>query len=96
MTIRSFLSHHRRTVRSLKTGLLSIAVLFIVIIGFGRSPALAVTPRHYTDLQFPPAPEVKLPEYTRYQLPNGLMAYLVEDHELPLVSGTALIRTCNS
>jgi zinc protease len=30
-----------------------------------------------------------------YTLPNGLRLYLLEDHELPLVSGTALVRTGN-
>ncbi len=49
--------------------------------------------KHYTDLQLPPLPEVKLPKYERYVLNNGMVVYLMEDHELPLVSGTAAIRT---
>ena len=28
-------------------------------------------------------------------LPNGMKLYLLEDHELPVVSGTALVRTGN-
>ncbi|MEO1145290.1 MAG: pitrilysin family protein [Cyanobacteria bacterium J06638_22] len=48
---------------------------------------------HYDQLAFPPLPEVQLPDYTRFELDNGLVAYLVEDHELPLVSGSATIRT---
>jgi zinc protease len=55
--------------------------------------ALASTAKHYTDLVFPPLPALQLPKYTRFQLKNGLIVYLMEDHELPLVSGTALIRT---
>ncbi|MDP5015931.1 MAG: insulinase family protein [Dolichospermum sp.] len=53
----------------------------------------ATTAKHYTDLKFPPVSAVKLPKYERYVLENGLVVYLMEDHELPLVTGTALIRT---
>lgn len=49
-----------------------------------------VTPKHYTDLVLPPLAKVKLPKYSTFQLPNGITVYLVEDHELPLVSGLAL------
>ncbi|MBD1846092.1 insulinase family protein [Cyanobacteria bacterium FACHB-63] len=56
-------------------------------------PAIADTPKHYTDLKFSPPPEVRVPEYTRFQLQNGMIVYLMEDHELPLVSGTALVKT---
>ena len=51
------------------------------------------TAKHYTELDFPSLPEVKLPDYERYQLDNGMVVYLMEEHELPLVSGTAIIRT---
>ncbi|MEW5858310.1 MAG: insulinase family protein, partial [Cyanobacteriota bacterium] len=56
-------------------------------------PAVADTARHYTELKFPPLPEIQVPPYTRYQMDNGMIVYLMEDHELPLVSGTAMIRT---
>ncbi|KAM3100163.1 M16 family metallopeptidase [Phormidesmis sp. 146-12] len=56
-------------------------------------PASADVPKHYTDLKFSSPPEIKLPDYTRFQLQNGMIVYLMEDHELPLVSGTALVRT---
>jgi zinc protease len=69
--------------------LLAIALL----IGLGRSPAQATPARHYTELEFGPPPEITLPDYTRYELENGLVVYLVEDHELPLVSGSALFHT---
>jgi zinc protease len=68
------------------------AIILTVLIG-GRSPALAVTPRHYTDLQLPPPPAIKIPDYIRFQLANGLTVFLLENHELPLVGGTAMIRT---
>lgn len=77
----------------LKYGLSALLVVGVIVGGFGRSAALAVTPQHYTDLELPPAPEVAVPDYTRYALDNGIQVYLLEDHELPLVYGTATIRT---
>lgn len=55
-------------------------------------PSAAATARHYTELEFPPFPELRLPDSTRVELDNGMVVYLVEDHELPLVSGSATIR----
>lgn len=60
---------------------------------FSHIPAIASTPKHYTDLTFPPLPAIQLPDYERYQLENGITVFLVEDHELPLVGGSALFRT---
>lgn len=79
--------------RVLRYGFLTLLAIGVVILGLGRSPAMAETPRHYTELEFPPLQPVEIPEYTRYELDNGLQVYLIEDHELPLVSGTALVRT---
>jgi zinc protease len=58
-----------------------------------QPPATAAPARHYTELTFPPLPEVEIPEYSRYTLENGMVVYLMEDHELPLVSGTVLVKT---
>lgn len=52
-----------------------------------------ITPKHYDELKFSPLPEIQLPEYLRYQLDNGMVIYLVEDRDLPLISGRALMRT---
>jgi len=49
----------------------------------------------YEKLQYPPLPRIQIPEVATYTLPNGMKIYLLEDHELPLIGGTALIRTGN-
>lgn len=68
--------------------------LFTVLLSFTlRSQAIADTPKHYTELEFDPLPEIELPEYERYELDNGMVVYLLEDRDLPLISGTAIIRT---
>jgi zinc protease len=40
----------------------------------------------------PPLPQFKPQEPTRIQLPNGMVIFLQEDHELPIIDGTARIR----
>ena len=44
-------------------------------------------------LKFPALGQVKIPEVKTVTLPNGAKLYLLETHELPLISGTAIIRT---
>ncbi|VXD21179.1 Processing proteinase [Planktothrix serta PCC 8927] len=71
-------------------GLLFVTMIVTIL---WHIPALASTPKHYTELTFPPLSAIQLPPYERYQLDNGITVYLIEDHELPLVGGTALFRT---
>jgi zinc protease len=49
----------------------------------------------YKDLKYPPLPAIKIPEPVEFTLSNGVKVFLLEDHELPLVSGSALLRTGN-
>ena len=49
----------------------------------------------YKELQFPALKQVKIPEVARFTLSNGMRIFLLEDHELPIVSGFALVRTGN-
>ncbi|MDE5074216.1 MAG: pitrilysin family protein [Trichodesmium sp. St5_bin8] len=87
------LSHQKKITRS-KLFLIAFLVIVIPLYILGRMPAIAITPpKHYTELEFPPLPKLELPEYTRFQLENGIVVYLMEDHELPLIGGRALFRT---
>src|SRR4051794_10930241 len=49
----------------------------------------------YKSLKFGTPPPVKIPDVPMFTLPNGMRLYLLENHELPLVSGFALVRTGN-
>ena len=49
----------------------------------------------YKDLKYPPLPQVKIPEPTTVTLSNGMRVFLLEDHELPLIRGLAMIHTGN-
>jgi zinc protease len=49
----------------------------------------------YKDLKYPPLRPIEIPKVEKSTLANGMRLYLLEDHELPLVHGVALVRTGN-
>jgi zinc protease len=49
----------------------------------------------YKELKYPPLKPIKIPDVATFTLPNGMKLYLLENHELPLVHGSALVRTGN-
>ncbi|MBZ5673867.1 MAG: insulinase family protein [Acidobacteriia bacterium] len=49
----------------------------------------------YKTLKYPPLGQVKIPEPVEVTLSNGMRLLMLEDHELPLIRGLALIRTGN-
>lgn len=72
-----------------------LPLLFMAgLAGAQTAPVKAPIPA-YKNLKFPPLEQVKIPEVATYTLANGMRLYLVENHELPLVSGFALVRTGN-
>jgi zinc protease len=72
---------------------LTIPLLLLGLSFYTGSAEAKVMPKHYADLTFAELPEVKIPEYQRVELDNGMIVYLMEDHELPLVSGRLMTRT---
>jgi len=47
---------------------------------------------HYKELKYPKLGEIEIPKVERITLANGMRLFLVEDHELPLISISARIR----
>lgn len=47
----------------------------------------------YRDLKYPVLPDFQISKPTTFTLPNGLRVFLIEDHELPLISVSARVRT---
>ena len=52
--------------------------------------APALLPR---DLRYPPLGAIQSPNAVTFTLPNGMKVLLLEDHDLPIVGGMALVRT---
>ena len=47
----------------------------------------------YTRLKYPKLGDIEIPQVKRVTLTNGMRLFLLEDHELPLINISALIRT---
>ena len=48
--------------------------------------------RHYKELSYPKLRDIRIPEIQQTELDNGIKLFLLEDHELPLISMSGLIR----
>ena len=72
----------------MKKLLVLVALRFFVRSGARQAPS-------YKSLKYPPLKQVKIPEPVEVTLSNGMRVFLLEDHELPLMRGVALVRTGN-
>jgi zinc protease len=72
-----------------------LPVLIVGLVNAQTEVRRAVVLPSYKDLKFGPLPPLHVPEPTELTLSNGMKVLLLENHELPLVSGGALIRTGN-
>src|SRR6185503_16379974 len=86
--MRNRMRYSRKTVSAfLATLLLALSPLSML----GQTPQIPAHPRDlkYTTLSYTPPKR----EQYRHVLSNGAVAYLVEDHDLPLVNVSTLVRT---
>jgi zinc protease len=74
----------RRFATRLAIGCLAAALLAL--------PAAAQATR-YTDIKKTPLPDFKVPQPETFTLKNGLRVFLMEDHEIPVISVHAMVRT---
>jgi zinc protease len=56
------------------------------------SPAKPAVQKPWERIKIPPLPDFKPPQPTRLEFENGLVVFLMEDHELPLIEGVLRIR----
>ncbi len=66
---------------------------FILLLVLSQPYSLQAQVKLVEELQYPPLPELVIPEPERVVLENGMVVLLMEDHELPLVSLSAFVRT---
>ena len=69
-----------------------VLILLLATAAFAQTAAPIPS---YKQLVFPPLKEVKPPEPTEITLSNGMRVFLLENHELPVLHGFALVRTGN-
>ena len=68
-------------------------LLLTLLVGVMMIGPLHAQVAHVKDLKFPPLPDLEIPEPTRVVLDNGMVVLMMEDHELPLVTVSAKVRT---
>ncbi len=69
------------------------AALLVFLIAAAGTAAGRAQVSGVEQLRFPPPPRFEIPRPQRVELDNGMVVMLLEDHELPLVTVSALLRT---
>jgi zinc protease len=67
-------------------------LLTAVVFGGIAAPRAAAQASDWQQIKIAPLPAFSPQEPRRIELPNGMVIFLQEDHELPLIDGTARIR----
>jgi zinc protease len=67
-----------------------LPILLLAVLALPAAAAAQAT--RAEELRYPPLPRFDIPQPERVVLDNGMVVMLLEDHELPLVEATALIR----
>ena len=66
---------------------ISLLLALVVLL----STEQGVAQRHYQEIEFPKLNEIEIPKIERVELDNGIILFLVEDRELPLINILARI-----
>jgi zinc protease len=68
-----------------------LLTLLVVSMMFASLPRAVAQTATWQQIPIPPLPAFKPPQPKRIQLSNGMVIFLQEDHELPLIDGSARI-----
>ena len=60
-------------------------MLLVLLIAFAAMSPSAMAKKPWEKIKIPQLNEVKMPEYVRVELDNGMILYLAEDHKFPLL-----------
>jgi zinc protease len=78
--------------RSVRKALAALMLISLVAVIPNREARAQNPPNSYKELKYPQLNPIKVPEPTRFELPNGMTVYLLEDHEVPMISASAIVR----
>jgi zinc protease len=73
--------------------IINVACFVVAGLGLLWSGCVGAPARDYARLKYPKLRDVQVPRVERVTLANGMRLFLLEDHELPLVSISVRIRT---
>ncbi|MGA9977706.1 MAG: pitrilysin family protein [Candidatus Sulfotelmatobacter sp.] len=78
--------------RTTKWNVIAISLLLAMSAIFATSLRASAQAASYQQIPIPPLPAFHPQQPKRVELPNGMVIFLQEDHELPLIDGSARIR----
>ncbi|MGB2870048.1 MAG: pitrilysin family protein [Bacteroidota bacterium] len=70
--------------------LLALTAVFVVS---AVAQQTGTKPLNYKKIKYPKLKEMQIPEPTRYELSNGMVVYLLEDHTLPTIGASVMVHT---
>jgi zinc protease len=76
----------------MKSTMTLLLIALVASAGFTTTPQAAAQATSWQQVPIPPLPAFQPKQPKRIQLSNGMVIFLQEDHELPLIDGTARIR----
>ena len=79
--------------RNYRSSAIRVIVSFALVFTFLASSCSQKYAADYKQLKYPTLGQIEIPQVRRVTLANGMQVFLLEDHELPLVNLSALIRT---
>ncbi len=69
----------------------SLGLLALVLLVAGAASSDAQAKKPWEKIKIPELHKINLPDYERVELDNGMVVYLAEDHEFPLIELSATI-----
>ncbi len=72
--------------RAYKSSAGRIVIFGILVLCFAATSCTQNSPLHYKQLKYSKLGDIKIPEVQQVTLKNGMRLFLLEDHELPLIS----------
>lgn len=68
------------------------ALLVAALASNGCNQGAQRAAKSYKEIEYPSLSELNIPQPQRFELQNGMVVYMIEDHTLPLVNIQALVR----
>jgi len=79
--------------RANKSSVIIVSIFLAGMLCFAGSGCAQKYAQHYKEIKYPKLRDIEVPKVEQVTLSNGMQLFLLEDHELPLISVSARIRT---